>query len=214
MGKSSGGTGLEAELTLREIPGGDSMVIATPFARAPSAFYYNQKINCQDAEGYFRLGGVERRFERGKAFGVLDWGRGVWTWSNTWYWASASGLAAATGDGEEPFGFNLGCGFGDTSAATENMIFYRGRAHKIGRVSFELDHRDFLKCWHLVSEDGRLDLELEPLLDRSSSTDLLLIASIQHQVFGSWRGRAVLDDGREIAIDGLRGFAEKVVNRW
>ncbi|HOX32238.1 MAG TPA: DUF2804 domain-containing protein [Spirochaetales bacterium] len=200
--------GLEAELVLTEQPGGQSMVIATPFAKARH-FYYNQKINCQGAEGSFRFGGREYPVKRGSAFGCLDWGRGVWTWSNTWYWGSASGLA-----GGKSFGFNIGHGFGDTRAASENMVFYEGKAHKVGRLGVELDHSDFFKPWRAVSEDGRFDMVLAPDFDRASATDLGLIASIQHQVFGLWSGRAVLEDGREIRVEGLRGWCEKVVNRW
>jgi hypothetical protein len=201
--------GLEGEILLRERPEGESMVIATPFPGAPQAFYYNQKINCQDAEGRFRFGGREYPVVKGKAFAVLDWGRGVWTYSNTWYWGSASGLA-----GGKSFGFNLGRGFGDTRAAGENAIFHEGRLHKIASVTIELDHRDFMRPWRAVSEDGRLDMTLAPLLDRASTANFGIIASIQHQVFGDWSGRAVLDDGSELRIEGLRGFCEKVVNRW
>jgi hypothetical protein len=122
---------------------------------------------------------------------------------------SASGLT-----GGSSFGFNIGHGFGDTSAAGENMIFYEGRAHKIGRLAIELDHRDFVKPWRAVSEDGRFDMTLSPLLDRASTSNFGVLASIQHQVFGDWSGRAVLDDGREIRVEALRGFCEKVVNRW
>ena len=34
-----------------------------------------------------------------------------------------------------PFGWNIGYGFGDNSVATENMLFYEGKAHKLSRES-------------------------------------------------------------------------------
>ena len=95
----------------------ESMVIVTPFKDHPEAFYYNQKINCMRVEGNIRLGSKEYICDPADTFAVLDWGRGVWTYDNTWYWGSASGLA----DGV-PFGFNIGYGFGDTSAASENVL--------------------------------------------------------------------------------------------
>jgi hypothetical protein len=226
FGAKDGGTpgvglGLEGEILLREEPGRASMVIATPFRHPRRGFYYNQKINCQAASGTFSLGGREFAFEPGRDFGVLDWGRGVWPWSNSWLWGSASGYALSSASGHAlgsasgpALGFNIGYGFGDTSAASENMVFHGGRAHKIGRLSISLDERDFMKPWRAVSEDGRLDLILHPILDRSSTTDFGLLASIQHQVFGSWSGFAVLDDGSRVEVEGLRGFCEKVVNRW
>jgi hypothetical protein len=210
--------GLQGEICLREEPGRASMAIATPFRRPKRGFYYNQKVNCQSARGGFRFDGREYPLDPslpGGAFGVLDWGRGVWPWSNSWLWGSASGLARREdSDRLDSFGFNIGYGFGDTSAASENMVFFAGAAHKIGRLTISLDEGDFLKPWRAVSEDGRLDLTLDPILDRASKTDLGLLASIQHQVFGSWRGYAILDDGSRVDIEGLRGFCEKVVNRW
>lgn len=187
----------------------DSMVIATPFAENPKAFYYNQKINCMPAEGTLEYGEKSLSFDPATCFGVLDWGRGVWTYANTWYWGSASGLVEGT-----PFGFNIGYGFGDTSAATENMLFYRGKAHKLEAVTFNIPEPDFLLPWTFTSSDGRFEMDFVPVLDRFSDTNLLLLRSWQHQVFGRFSGKAVLDDGTVLEIKNLLGFAEKVANRW
>ena len=102
----------------------DSMVICTPFEKS-GHFYYNQKINCMRASGTVTVGGQTYQFDPVDSFGVLDWGRGVWTYSNTWYWSSASGLV----DGV-PFGY----GFGRGSAATENVLIYDGKVHKLSHV--------------------------------------------------------------------------------
>lgn len=207
--------GFHADIALAEREPKESIVMATPFAGSARAFYYNQKINCQEAAGIARVGKKELEFKSGKSFAVLDWGRGVWPYSNSWLWGSASGLARAEGSKTPlPFGFNIGYGFGDTSAASENAVFFDGRLHKIGPLRIDFDERDLLRPWRAVSEDGRLDLELSPLLDRAAVTDLLILASIQHQVFGRWSGHAVLDDGRKIIIEGLAGFCEEVRNRW
>ena len=146
-------------------------------------------------------------------FAVLDWGRGVWTYDNTWYWGSASGLA----DGV-PFGFNIGYGFGDTSAASENALFYGGKIHKLSRITFEIPVKDgkedYLSPWTFTSDDGRFDMAFSPILDRAACIDLKLLISDQHQVFGRFTGKAVLDDGTVIRVRDLTGFAEKVHNRW
>lgn len=203
------GRGLSGELYLAQ-PAMDRMVIATPFAGAPRCFYYNQKINCLRAEGEIKIGAERFIFAPDSAFGVLDWGRGAWTYDNTWYWGSASGLAEG-----QPFGFNIGYGFGDTSAASENMLFFAGKAHKLTDVVFHMpDGAPDSARWRFTSTDRRFEMTFEPLLDRASSTDLGLLKSDQHQVFGRFSGRAVLDDGRALAIENLIGFAEKVHNRW
>lgn len=204
------GKDLTAHITLNNIPK-ESMVIATPFEENKKAFYYNQKINCMDAFGEVLFDGVSYDFNGG--YGTLDFGRGVWTYDNTWYWSSASG----TVDGVK-FGFNLGYGFGDTSAATENMIFYNGKAHKLDQVTFEIPKKDgkydFLKAWTFTSNDGRFEMKFKPILDREDKTSLLVIMSDQHQVFGYFTGEAVLDDGTVIEVKDLLGFAEVVRNKW
>ena len=60
----------------------DSMVIATPFKKKRH-FYYNQKINLLKVKGSFRFGELKHEMSE-NALGVLDWGRGVWTYKNTW----------------------------------------------------------------------------------------------------------------------------------
>ncbi len=200
---------LVCDLRLVQPVGMDSMVIVTPFANRPHAFYYNEKINCLVTSGAVRLGDTEYRFDPATDRSVLDWGRGVWPYRNTWYWASASGAV-----GGVPFGFNLGYGFGDTRAATENMLFYDHEAHKLEDVRFEIPVDDYLEEWRIRSGDGRLELLFRPILDRYESTNLVLVKTVQHQVFGHFDGSAILDDGTELFVDGLLGFAEKVYNRW
>ncbi len=188
----------------------ESMVIATPFDK-PGHFYFNQKINCMRACGQISCGGKTYIFDPSDSFAVLDWGRGVWTYHNTWYWSSASYHVHGV-----PFGWNLGYGFGDTSAATENMLFYNGKAHKLSNVKFNIPggERDFMSPWTFTSDDGRFEMDFVPVLDRAACTDVKLIKSDQHQVFGRFTGRAVLDDGTEISVADFPGFAEKVENKW
>lgn len=203
---------LDAEFILSDEPR-DSMVIATPFPKHPRAFYYNQKIIGMRAEGKLCFDGRDYIFSPDNSFGLLDWGRGVWTYKNTWYWGAAGGRL----DGEH-FGFNIGYGFGDTSAASENMLFYKGIAHKLGRLTFDIPKKngkdDFMSPWKIASDDGRFNMDFVPTLDRAAKTDVLLICSDQHQVFGKFSGQAVLDDGTVLHIKDFTGFAEKVFNKW
>lgn len=204
-----GGRGLSGELLLSQPPM-DRMAIATPFPRAPKAFYYNQKINCLPAWGSIRVDRVTHEFDATSAFGVFDWGRGVWTYDNTWCWGSASGLVDAV-----PFGFNIGYGFGDTTAASENMVFHDGVAHKLDRVHFHrpADTYDGAS-WRFTSNDDRFEMEFDPILDRAADVNAIAIRSTQHQVFGRYTGFVLLDDGTRIGVENLLGFAEEVRNRW
>ena len=206
------GKTFECDIRLTEEPA-DSMVIATPFDKK-GHFYYNQKIIGMRAKGYFAVGNDRTEFDPAETFGLLDWGRGVWTYKNTWYWSAAQGEI----DGHL-FGFNLGYGFGNTSAASENMLFFDGKAHKLGRLDFGIPKKadgsdDLLSAWHFTDDEGRVDLIFTPILDRASKTDVLVICSDQHQVFGRFSGTVKLEDGREIRLKEFFGFAEKVFNKW
>ncbi|MCQ2752965.1 MAG: DUF2804 domain-containing protein [Bacilli bacterium] len=187
----------------------DSMVIATPFDK-PGHFYYNQKMNLLNASGYVRYRGDEYRFE--DAYGVLDWGRGIWTYKNTWYWSSVN-----TEYHGYPIGWNFGYGFGDTSAASENMFFYNGKAYKLNDVRFHIPQKNgkdsFMEPWSITSLSGDINIHFTPSLDRKSDTNALLIRSNQHQVFGLFTGNVKVN-GQEIHFENLPGFAEKVYNRW
>ena len=188
----------------------DSMVIATPFLKKKH-FYYNQKINLLKAKGFVKIG--EQTLDFTDAYGVLDWGRGVWTYQNTWYWSSLSGIQKG-----RKIGFNLGYGFGDTSKASENMLFVDNQTYKFNDVTFQIplkdSKEDYMSSWTLASQSKDINLTFKPILDRYSNTNILILQSNQHQVFGYFSGTFKLTDTETLEIKDMIGFAEKVSNRW
>ena len=210
------GQPLTAELAFAAAPEHESTVVVIPIAsRAQSAirgnrFYYNRKINCLPATGWLQIGDQRTEITPATCLGNLDWGRGVWEYRSFWVWASASGFLP---DGRT-LGLNLGFGFGDTSAATENTVLIDGRVHKLGQVDFSYDARDFKRPWRMVAPDGRLNLTFTPFLERAAKTNLFVITSQVHQMFGRYQGMVTADDGEQIAVDGLTGFAEEHHARW
>ena len=198
--KFKDGKTLKVDITLSQPP------MDTPWKESKKAFYYNQKINCMRAEGYAEFDGVRYEFNPETDYGTLDWGRGVWTYDNTWYWGSGN----ATVNGK-PFGWNIGYGFGDTTAASENILFYDGKAHKLDDVSFNIPNGDeYMKDWTFTSSDGRFEMSFKPVIDRQAKISLKVIETDQHQVFGRISGKAILDDGEVLEIKDVMCFAEKV----
>ena len=212
LDKFDGDTPFDLDIFLFDEPR-DSMVIATPFAEQKTAFYYNQKIIGMRAHGTVKCYGKTFTFEPEDSFGLLDWGRGVWTHENTWYWGGGQGVV----DGHV-VGFNIGYGFGDVTAASENMIFVDGRAHKLDRLTFNIPLKDgkddFLSPWTFTSSDGRFETAFTPVLDRAAYASVGPLLSDQHQVFGHMDGTLVLDDGSKITLKRFMAFAEKVHNKW
>ena len=188
-----------------------SMVIATPFKKKRH-FYYNQKINLLKVKGTFDFGELHHEMND-DTLGVLDWGRGVWTYKNTWYWSSLNAVYQG-----HRIGFNLGYGFGDTSAASENMFFYDQDAFKLEDVTFNIPKNekgklDFMSPWKFNSQKGDIDLTFVPIIDRYANTNALIIQSKQHQVFGYFSG-TIIAEGKKYTFENLLGFAEMVTNRW
>jgi hypothetical protein len=194
---------------LRLKPDHESMTIVIPMKDA-RRFYYNRKVNCLPAEGHLTWGGERIEFKPAQSLGNLDWGRGIWDYNSFWVWASASGFLT---DGRT-IGLNLGFGFGDTSRATENALILNGRIHKLSQVDFHYSAQNFKQPWKMSSSDGRLHLDFTPFVERVARTNLLLIASEVHQMFGRYSGTVIADDGEVIKIDGLIGWAEEHHARW
>lgn len=189
----------------------DSIVVATPFDK-PAHFYYNQKINLLRANGYVKIGEKIYDFNN-DTFGVLDWGRGVWTYKNTWYWSSMSG----TFEGKR-IGFNLGYGFGNNTTHSENIFFFDDKSWKLEDVHFDIPisktgSDSFLEPWKFRSVGGDINLTFIPILNRHANMNVGIIKSLQNQVFGTFTGY-ILVDGKEYFFADMPGFAEKVTNKW
>ena len=207
------GKTLKADLKMLQ-PEAESMCIATPWAEDEKAFYYNQKINCMPVKGSVTLGDETLDFHPSRDMAVLDWGRGVWTYDNRWYWGTCSTLINGI-----PFGFNLGYGFSDRSSASENTLYYDGKIHKLENVAFQIQdtedgQRDYMAPWTITSSDSRFEAVFMPIIDRKAKIDLKLASSDQHQVFGLITGTAILDDGTEIKMRDLIAALEVVHNRY
>jgi hypothetical protein len=202
------GRGLQAEITLHSLPQHESMNIIIPIGQ--QRFYDNTKINCLPAEGFIQYGDLREELQPKTCLGSLDWGRGVWEYRSYWNWASASGFLPDGGT----LGLNLGQGFGDLSKATENCAILNGRIHKLGAVRFDYSASNYMQPWHFTDDESRLELTFTPFKDRTAQTNLGMIFSEVHQMFGRYNGRILLDDGQPLEIHDLIGFAEEHQARW
>ena len=55
---------------------------------------------------------------------------------------------------------------------------------------------------------------LTPSYDRTTRTKVLWVNNCCHQMFGSFEGFAVLDDGSRLEVKDVVSFAEHAVNNW
>jgi len=202
------GRGIQADIELACSPGIESMNIVIPIGR--NRFYYNRKVNCLPASGQIKYGDTTEVLNPKSCAGSLDWGRGVWEYQSYWNWASASGFLP---DGRM-VGINLGCGFGDLSKAGENALILENRIHKLEQVKFDYVSGDYMKPWKFTDTEGRLEMVFTPVKDRTARTNLGIITSEVHQMFGHYNGKAISDNSEVIQIKDLIGFAEEHHAKW
>ena len=71
-----------------------------------------------------------------------------------------------------------------------------------------------MKPWKFTDTEGCLDLVFTPFKDHTAQSNLGIIFSEVHQIFGRYNGVAVTDEGKSIFIRELIGFAEEHHARW
>lgn len=207
-------TGLvDIDITLNNDPANEKMVIVTPFKKKPNQFYLNYKENFWGGSGYFTQaaeGGGDLTVNFGAdTTALIDWGRGVWPFTQEWFWGNCTAFL----DGRR-FGFNIGWGFGDLSHASENMVFYDGKAYKLGILDVKREGGNYMADWHFTSDDGILDLVMQPFYDNYTRTKILFIDTHCHQIHGAFSGTVRLPGGKTLELKKVTAFCEHAENRW
>ncbi|MFP4312593.1 MAG: DUF2804 domain-containing protein [Nitriliruptoraceae bacterium] len=199
------------DATVLAPPDHESLDVVIPWSER--RFQYTSKHQARPVVGTFAVGderatlGVDGQ----DAWGVLDIGRGRWPYRTRWCWGSGTGRST---DGHL-VGIQVGGRWTDGTGATENGSIVDGEVTKIGTELVWAERwEDPMAPWHVAAPDGTLDLTLTPRFDRHARTELVLLGTEVHQVFGRWSGHLPGPDGTRIEVDGLLGFAEESRSRW
>lgn len=201
---------LEADVFVAMPPGHETLGVVIPWA--DDTFQYTAKHNTRPATGFVRLGDAAYVFgPENHAYGILDFGRGVWPYDTAWNWGAASGIEEG-----HVVGLNLGGKWTDGTGMTENALCIDGRLHKIGEdLIWEYDRRDFRRPWRICApESRRVDLRFTPTIEENESMNLLAVRTELHWCLGRFSGFVVTDDGERIDIGHLLGWAEEHLARW
>lgn len=199
---------LTAQFTITLPPQHESLNVVVPWdART---FQFTSKQNTLPAEGVVTIGGAEIRFAGPQSFACLDFGRGIWPRDGRWNWGSASGRRNG-----RTIGLNLGGQWTDGTGSTENGVCVNGRLTKISEeLTWQYDQTDFMQPWHIVGAQSGLDLTFTPFMERVAASNLWLIRSEVHQMFGHYNGCVTTTDGTAIPFHNLIGWAEDHIARW
>lgn len=173
-------------------------------------FQFTSKQNCLPATGVVTIGGQETRFDGPQSFACLDFGRGIWPRHCRWNWGSASGRQNG-----RLIGLNLGGQWTDGTGSTENGVCVDGRLHKISEdLTWQYSRSDFKRTWRISAPSGAIDLTFTPFLERVAVSNVWLIRSEVHQMFGRYNGTITSADGERLTVQDLVGWAEDHVALW
>ncbi len=191
-------------------PGHESLNVVIPWS--DERFNYTSKHQARPATGTLSVG--DRTWPiggpAGDAWGVLDVGRGRWPSEIVWNWGGGAGRC-----GPHVVGLQFGAKWTAGSGYTENGIIVDGRLTKLGReLDWDYDWDAPLEPWRVVDPGGQLDVVLHPTYDKHTKLPGRDRGSETHQVFGTWTGRVRTDDGHDLEVDGLQGFAEEARQEW
>jgi hypothetical protein len=200
---------LRGEVVLSQPPEAESIVTHMPWPREKNTFRCSRCSPWFITEGVMQFGTSELIFTRDNAWGIFDWSRGVRPRSDIHYWAAACGMSEG-----RLTGINVGYGLADASMGTENAFFLDGVIHKLDQVTFHIPPANWLEEWHFTSNDKRLEMSFTPNQERAEHNQILFHSIRRRQVYGSFSGRVILDNGRECAFYNLTGFAERRRTRF
>ena len=199
------------DATIALPPGHESLNVVIPWSSR--RFQFTSKHQARPARGTLAVGNRTWTFggDDGDAWAVLDVGRGRWPYRTTWNWGGGAGRIA---DGRV-VGLQVGGRWTEGTGCTENGVLVDGRLTKLGReLRWTYDGAEPLRPWRVEDPGGRLTLELTPRHDKHTLVDALVLRTETHQVFGSWSGSFITDEGEVLTLEGLQGFAEESRSRW
>lgn len=203
------GEKLSAELDITHPENHDSLNVVIPWNR--KTFQFTGKHLSLPADGNVKIGSQQYTFEPVESFAVLDTGRGVWPRESTWNWGMASQRSV-----DQTIGLNFGGKWTDGTGMTENAFFVNGKMHKIHEdVLFHYDNQNFKEPWQITTKfSDDVKLEFVPFFERVSKSDLKLVKSEVHQLFGYYNGYVRYEDGKKLRISQLLGAIEEHYAKW
>ena len=200
---------LSANLDISHPENHESLNVVIPWNR--QTFQFTGKHLCLPAAGTVKVGTQHYSFEPVESFAVLDTGRGVWPRESSWNWAMASQRSLG-----KTIGLNFGGKWTDGTGMTENAFFVDGKMNKISEdILFHYDIENYKDPWLIATKfSDDVKLEFTPFFERVSKSDLKLVKSEVHQLFGYYNGYVRYGDGKKLKISQLLGSIEDHYAKW
>lgn len=198
------GTGLRGVIVLTPFENSESIATVNPWRRDKKTFRYNLRKPTFMAEGVIQFGNEELIFSQDNGWASLDWTRGSYPRGEVHYLAIASGSS-----GGKKLACSIGYGMEDNSSGSENAFFLDNKLYKLGQVTFRISPRDWLAPWYFSSDDKRLSMEFQPILEHKIKRSLLFQSLKERRVFGYISGTFFEDSGSSYGFHHVPAFAER-----
>ena len=152
-------------------------------------------------QGEVRVQG--RSFNLKDGIASYDHSNGFLARETGWRWASAHGLE---------LGFNLQAGY---FGSNENALWLDGNIISLAAAQFEFDAARSMAAWHILTEDGLLNLHFKPEGFRAENKNLIIAASRYLQPIGVFNGWVkASSDAPKREVRNLVGVTEDHFSRW
>ncbi|MFB9217003.1 DUF2804 domain-containing protein [Vibrio sinaloensis] len=187
-------------------PNEDSQPIAMCTPTGYSGWTYTQKHNALKVEGVLSIQG--QPIDISEALAGYDFSAGYMRRETSWRWASiSSNVSGCT------LGLNLAAGVNETGSS-ENVIWVDGQRHLLGPVHFQFQRCERLEQWKIFSESGQVDLQFQPINQRSEKLNFWWLKSNFRQFIGHFSGTIIDNSGVSHTLDRVLGLTEDHFTRW
>ena len=177
------GETLHAKLIIQHPKNDETLNVVVPWNR--QTFHFTAKHHTLPTKGFVKIGDKHFIFHEEESFTIFHVGRGIWSRETTWNLATASQSMR-----HQRIGLNFGGKWTDGTGMTENAIFINGRMTKIHEdVLFDYDATHYMKPWTISTKfTDNVKLTFSPFFERIASTNIKLVKSEVHQLFGYYTG--------------------------
>jgi len=97
----------------------------------------------------------------------------------------------------------------DNSSGSENAFFLDGSLFKLGQVTFRINPRDWLASWYFSSDDKRLSMEFQPVLEHRVKHSLLFQSVKERRFLGYLSGTFIEDSERVYSFRNIPAYTER-----
>jgi hypothetical protein len=170
---------------------------------------FTHKSACP-ASGVLDIGGESAEFNPDRDVGLLDYHKAYYPRNTFWRWATF----ATIDEKGDILGVNLTHNvIEDDKRFNENCIWHGNSISQVGPARFDIP-KDPYRKWAIRTEDGAVELELNPQGLRREHVNLGLARSTYDQPYGLYSGTLVDSEGRRHTVENVFGLAEDHIAKW